>query len=62
MMTNLTKPAALQPGMLTFEDFEDNQEYDKILSIEELQRKAKEFIMKEQTQKSKKKEIRTKKK
>lgn len=62
MMTNQTKPAALQPGMLIFEDFEDNQEYDKILSIEELQRKAKEFIMKEHTQKSKKKEIRTKKK
>ena len=33
-----------QPALLTFEDFQDNQEYDKILSMEELRRKAADFI------------------
>ena len=55
MMKTPSKPAALQPGVLTFEDFEDNEEYDKLLTIQELQKKAKEFIMKEQNQKNKKK-------
>jgi hypothetical protein len=55
MTTSSSKPVPIQGGILTFEDFEDNEEYDKILSIEELQRKAKEFIMKEQNQKGKKK-------
>ena len=51
-----------QPSMLTFEDFEDNEEYDKILTADELRRKAADFILKEQGQKQKKKEIRSKKK
>jgi len=29
---------------LTFEDFEDNEEYDKILTMEELRKKAADFI------------------
>jgi hypothetical protein len=28
------KPQQPQPGILTFEDFEDNEEYDKILTAE----------------------------
>jgi len=34
LITNATKPAPIQPGILTFEDFEDNEEYDKILSAD----------------------------
>ena len=33
-----------QPALLTFEDFEDNEEYDKILTVEELRKKAADFI------------------
>jgi hypothetical protein len=33
-----------QPSLLTFEDFEDNEEYDKILTFEELRKKAADFI------------------
>jgi hypothetical protein len=33
-----------QPAILTFEDFEDNEEYDKILTVEELRKKAADFI------------------
>ena len=62
MISAPVKPAPVQGGMFNFEDFEDNEEYDKWLSIEELQKKAKEFIMKEQNQKGKKKEVRMKKK
>lgn len=62
MISAPLKPAPVQGGMFNFEDFEDNEEYDKWLSIEELQKKAKEFIMKEQNQKGKKKEVRMKKK
>ncbi len=62
MISAPIKPAPVQGGMFNFEDFEDNQEYDNWLSIEELQKKAKEFIMKEQNQKGKKKEVRIKKK
>ena len=62
MISAPVKPAPMQGGMFNFEDFEDNEEYDKWLSIEELQKKAKEFIMKEQNQKGKKKEVRMKKK
>lgn len=38
------KPANIQTGMLTFDDFEDNEEYNKILTAEELREKAKDFI------------------
>ena len=62
MISAPVKLAPVQGGMFNFEDFEDNEEYDKWLSIEELQKKAKEFIMKEQNQKGKKKEVRMKKK
>ena len=62
MISAPVKPAPMQGGMFNFEDFEDNEEYDKWLSIEELQKKAKEFIMKEHNQKGKKKEVRMKKK
>ena len=31
---NQNKTSQPQPGLLTFEDFEDNQEYDKILTAE----------------------------
>lgn len=52
-----------QPNvMLTFDDFEDNEEYNKILTAEELREKAKDFIEKEQNQKQKKKDARLKKK
>jgi hypothetical protein len=34
MITPNTKPAPLQGGMFTFEDFEDNEEYDKLLTTE----------------------------
>lgn len=44
-----------QPTLLTFEDFEDNEEYDKILTVEQLRKKAADFISKEQNQKQKKK-------
>ncbi len=62
MISAPTKSVPVQGGMFNFEDFEDNEEYDNWLSIEELQKKAKEFIMKEQNQKGKKKEVRIKKK
>ncbi len=32
--------------MLTFDDFEDNEEYNKILTASELREKAKDFIEK----------------
>lgn len=56
------KPPQIQPGLLNFEDFEDNEEYDKILTADELRKKAADFISKEQNQKQKKKELRPKKK
>ena len=57
-----SKPANIPTGMLTFDDFEDNEEYNKILTAEELREKAKDFISREQNQKQKKKEVRGKKK
>jgi hypothetical protein len=41
---NAPKQPPPQPGLLTFEDFEDNEEYDKILTAEELRKKAADFI------------------
>jgi hypothetical protein len=41
---NQAKAPQPQPGLLTFEDFEDNEEYDKILTAEELRKKAADFI------------------
>lgn len=55
------KPQATNRGMLIFEDFEDNEEYNKILTAEQLREKAKHFIEREQNQKQKKKEVRQKK-
>ena len=46
-MLNTNQKASLpQPSILTFEDFEDNEEYDKILTADELRRKAADFILK----------------
>ena len=56
------KTGTTQPSLLTFEDFEDNEEYDKILTVDELRKKAADFISKEQNHKQKKKEVRPKKK
>ena len=55
MITKDVKTNNMQPGLLTFEDFEDNEEYDKLLSTDDFMKKAREFIQKEQTQKNKKK-------
>ena len=57
-----TKPVNIPAGMLTFDDFEDNEEYNKLLTAEELREKAKDFIEREQNQKQKKKQVRGKKK
>ena len=38
------KTGTTQPSLLTFEDFEDNEEYDKILTVDELRKKAADFI------------------
>lgn len=62
MLTQNTKILHQPNIMLTFDDFEDNEEYNKILTAEELREKAKDFIEKEQNQKQKKKEARPKKK
>lgn len=56
------RPQQIPTGMLTFDDFEDNEEYNKILTADELRQKARDFIEKEQNQKQKKKEVRGKKK
>ena len=42
--TTQAKVVPPQAGLLTFEDFEDNEEYDKILTAEELRKKAADFI------------------
>ena len=39
-----THKTGTQPSLLTFEDFEDNEEYDKILTVDELRKKAADFI------------------
>lgn len=57
-----SKPLPVQGGMLTFDDFEDNEEYNKILTAEELRQKAKDFLEREQSQKQRRKELRSKKK
>lgn len=44
LSTQPIKPTVLPQGVLTFEDFEDNEEYDKILTAEELRKKAYDFI------------------
>lgn len=46
MFNQSSKPLAIQTGMLTFDDFEDNEEYNKILTAEQLREKAKDFIEK----------------
>ena len=61
MPNNVPKCASLEPSPLAFEDFEDNEEYDKILSADELRKKAADFILREQGHKQKKKDARSKK-
>lgn len=62
LFVHQSKPQPIAAGMLSFDDFEDNEEYNKILTAEELRQKALDFIEREQNQKQKKKEVRGKKK
>ena len=46
MLNQNTKVGHAPNVMLTFDDFEDNEEYNKILTASELREKAKDFIEK----------------